>query len=80
MLHERLLRKRQDGPFAPDITQRAGELAEKIQRLTRAADAPPSTNPSFAPSEADSITIERLLFKRRGGWYQLPRDYEPTDD
>ena len=30
--------------------------------------------------EVDSITIERLLFKRRGSWYQLPHDYEPVDD
>lgn len=79
MLHERLLRKRQDGPFAPDI-ERVDELTAKVQRLRRAADAPPSTNPSFAQGEADSITIERMLFKRRGSWYQLPHDYEPLDD
>lgn len=80
ILHDRLLRKRQDGPFAPDMTQCVGELAEKIQRLTRAAGAPLSTSPSFAPGEADSITIERMLFKRRGSWYQLPHDYEPAND
>lgn len=80
MLHERLLHKRHVGPFAPDIPQRAGELSQKIQRLTRAADAAQCINPTFAPGEADSITIERLLFKRRGSWYQLPHDHEPAND
>lgn len=80
LLHDRLLRKRQEGPFAPETAKRAGELAERIRRLTQAANAHPSAGPGFAPKQADSITIERLLLKRRGSWYQLPHDYEPAGD
>lgn len=79
-LHDRLMRKRQDGPFARASEKIHGEVAERIKRLNQAAESPTNIGPEFDPTEVDSITIERRIFKRRGSWYQVPHDLEPTDE
>ena len=79
-VHARYLRPRSQARTIPTPnTREPSELAEQINRITRAAKSS-SGEVNFAPKDADSITIERLLHKKRGSWFQVPHDTEPTDE
>jgi hypothetical protein len=54
-------------------------LVDRIWRVAREADAAQGVVPDFSPEETDSVTIERLLLKKRGSWFQVPHDLKPTD-
>lgn len=77
-LHARLLRPRQ-APMADEVVAKASPLVERVRRLSQEADAARGAPPDFAPGEADSITIERMVSKKRGSWFQVPHDTKPTD-
>lgn len=56
------------------------ELAARIKRLSEAANKQGNAEPNFKPSDAQAITIERLVQKKRGSWYQVPHDAKSTDE
>ena len=82
-VHSRHLRPRARVPseLGRSESPAQGELTQRIQRIVGAARAaePAGVSP-FAPDEVQGITIERLLQKKRGSWYQVPHDTELTDD
>jgi hypothetical protein len=55
------------------------KLAARINQIIRAAEEEPG-EVDFKPNEAQSITIERLVEKKRGSWYQVPHDAKPTEE
>lgn len=56
------------------------ELAARIKRLNEAANEPGNVDLSFEPNDAQAITIERLVQKKRGSWYQVPHDTKASDE
>lgn len=73
-------------PRMPSLTGRPespmqGELSVRIQQIIAAARAAePVSEPPLNSDEVQGIAIERLVQKKRGSWYQVPYDAEPTDD
>src|SRR3546814_3674893 len=65
--------------MAGGVAAKASPLVERIWQLSREADAARGAPPDFAPGEADSITIERMVSKKRGSWFKVPHEPEPTD-
>jgi hypothetical protein len=47
-----------------------------VAHSNRLADAPgiPRDEMDFDPADAEFVQIQRLVTKRRGGWWQLPKD------
>jgi hypothetical protein len=67
---------RRDGVTEP-IENKA--LVEKVCKF---ADAP-ALEPEqvdFDPQDTDSLTIQRFVGKRKGNWWQLPKDLRASDD
>ncbi len=51
-----------------------------VQEINRMADAP-ALSPAeadFDPTSADAITVTRMVRKRKGSWYQIPKDLKAT--
>ena len=79
-VHRRHLRTRSQGePISEEAAKKARELLEKINQIRRAATNS-GGNLDFRPSDADSVTIERFVQKKRGSWYQVPHDTEPSEE
>jgi len=54
------------------------ELVEEFSELTRAPSLQ-GEELDFEPGNADTLAIEHLVRKKRGSWWQLPRDSEMTE-
>ncbi|HWW15927.1 MAG TPA: hypothetical protein VN310_14800 [Candidatus Dormibacteraeota bacterium] len=52
------------------------EDAELLAHINRLSDAPamPRDEMDFDPADAQFVQIQRRVTKRRGGWWQLPKD------
>jgi hypothetical protein len=52
------------------------EDAELVAHINRLSDAPaiPRDEMDFDPADAQFVQIQRRVTKRRGGWWQLPKD------
>lgn len=52
------------------------EDAELVAHINRLSDAPaiPRDEMDFDPADAQFVQIQRSVTKRRGGWWQLPKD------
>lgn len=64
------VRKRTDEEKAADK-----KMIEEIKRLAEA----PSMNPDevdFDPQSPESMVLKRHVHKRKGSWYQIPKDYK----
>jgi len=67
---------------------RKDEITEPVKNEKLAADIKKMTKGrpltahevDFDPHDTDSLTIQRFVSKRRGNWWQLPKDLEVTDD
>lgn len=82
-VHSRHLRPRLGVPssLGRSDSPAPSELAQRIRRVVDAAKAAePTDEPPFKADEVQGITIERLLQKKRGSWYQVPHDTQPTDE
>ena len=55
------------------------KLAAEIKNMTKGRPLAPDEI-DFDPHDTDSLAIQRFLSKRRGNWWQLPKDLEVTDD
>jgi|SRR5579862_8754523 len=65
-----------EGPFIPVHDDK---LAAKVDGFSNGAPLPPDEI-DFDASDADSLVIERSVSKRRGTWWQLPKDLETGED
>lgn len=54
-------------------------LTEEVKKITSAQSLEPSEI-DFDPQHADSMIIQRRVSKRKGNWWQLPKDLEDPDD
>lgn len=50
--------------------------AELVGHINRTTSAPalPSNQVDFRPTEAEFVTVQRSISKRKGNWWQLPKD------
>ncbi len=53
-----------------------------VQHIKRFADAIPlrSEQVDFDLSDPDALVLKRRIYKRRGKWWQLPKDLKTEDD
>lgn len=54
------------------------ELAAKVRSFSEAAKEHNDAPPFFSPGDAQSMTIERYVDKKRGSWFQVPHDTKPA--
>jgi len=68
------------GRREPEITDREKEK-ELVDHLRRFTDAPAVTaeEVNFAVDDPDMLSIERSVHKRKGSWWQVPKDLKETD-
>jgi hypothetical protein len=79
-VHERHLRPRPRlaSPLERPNSSMQGELSRRVQRIAGAAKTAGLVGAlPFRPDEVQGVTIERLLQKKRGSWYQVPHDTRP---
>jgi len=64
-----------------DITEsvKNEKLAAEIKKMTKGRPLT-ADQVDFDPHDTDSLVIQRLMGKRRGNWWQLPKDLEVKDD
>lgn len=68
------LKKPAPGSPPPPLSKSESEtLQERIQRIIDAADDAEG-QVTFDPRDADSVTLERMVQRRRGSWFQIPHD------
>jgi hypothetical protein len=58
----------------PRKPEQDSKLIELINRLSSAPEISPTEVKNFEPSNPDFVVIERRVAKRRGSWWQLPKD------
>lgn len=63
------------------ISISAEKQKKLVQHLRKLTDAPTDTSPS-AESDADleNVSIERLVPKKKGSWWLLPKDWQKSDN
>lgn len=54
------------------------ELSAQLREMMDAPEVPPDEI-DFDISDPDSISIKRSVHKKKGSWYQVPKDMEPKD-
>lgn len=52
------------------------KLVEQLKQLTQASELPPE-EVDFDVRDPQALTLQRLVRKRKGSWWQLPKDLEP---
>jgi hypothetical protein len=55
------------------------EIASRMKKMSK-APALGRNQVDFDPQDPDSLTIQRFLSKRRGSWWQLPKDLKDSDE
>ncbi len=62
----------------PDPSHKSGDDSKLIEEINTMVEAPPLApdEVDFDPTCADSISTEHSVRKRKGSWYQLPKDLE----
>lgn len=55
---------------------------ELVEYLSRFNDAPTASgaDAQFDLDDADTVSIQRLVQKRKGAWWQLPKDLKVSDE
>ena len=66
----------QEPPIQPDSNP------ELVKELTNLTEAPPLRPDAvdFAPEDANVMAVKRRVPKKKGKWWQLPRDLDSEDD
>lgn len=70
-------RDRSSEPVQRSPEQEA-ELIDQVKQVTKAPELPPD-QVDFVPSDPDILSLDHRVRKRKGSWWQLPKDL-PTDD
>lgn len=68
-----------DKSEAPIRLEQEAELVKKLKEFTKAPTLSPA-EVDFDPNDPDSLSIQRLVKKRKGSWWQLPRDLKVSED
>ncbi len=68
-----LWRNRKTAPQPRNVEQDA-KLVEHINRVSSAPSISPTEVVDFKPTDPDFVCIERRIAKRKGSWWQLPKD------
>lgn len=55
------------------------EIVERLNKFSKAPTLPPE-EVDFDPDDGDMLSIHRCVRKRKGSWYQLPKDLKISDD
>lgn len=65
--------KRNDVDLASLNDEKTRELVDRVNRV---AEAPPinAEDIDFDPADADSMTLKRLIRRKKGSWYQVPKE------
>lgn len=63
---------------APD-PEKDKKIIQRLTRFTKAPTAQPEKF-DFAPDDADVVSIERHFHRRKGSWYQVPKDLKVPDE
>lgn len=60
----------------PPVARDTEEDAKLIEHLNKFAEAPPLSKEEidFEPEDAEMVQLTRSVHKRKGGWWQLPKD------
>jgi hypothetical protein len=76
-LWDRHLRPWRDYPKEP-VQLSSEQRAKLIKQLRQISEAPelPQDQVDFNPSDPDSLSLEQRVRKRKGSWWQLPKDLE----
>ena len=53
------------------------KLLEHVKKFTTASTLSPE-EVDFDVTKADSLSLKRLISKKRGSWFQIPKDMEPS--
>jgi hypothetical protein len=73
--HLRPWRERQlETPNMSSVAQT--KLIEQLKQLTEASELPPE-EVDFDIRDPETLALQRLVRKRKGSWWQLPKDPEP---
>ncbi len=59
--------------------KRDRELVERLTKLSKAPTLRPE-DVDFEPDEADILSIKRRIHRRKGSWWQVPKDLKVSDD
>jgi len=80
-LWDRHLRPWRDKP-ANRIPRDPARDKDLIGHLTKFTTASPlkTGQVDFTPEDSDVLAIQRLVRKRKGSWWQVPKDLKETDD
>ena len=72
---------RQTGPLdpLPRDPEKDKELVERLMKFSKAPTLRPE-EVDFDPEDAEIVSIQRLIRKRRGSWWQLPKDLKISDE
>jgi hypothetical protein len=62
----------------PDLTNDKMTI-DRLTRFTKAPTAQPEQI-DFAPDDADVMSIQRRVHKRKGSWYQVPKNLKVTEE
>lgn len=54
--------------------------AELVERLTAFAKQPPLSSGDMAAEDAEMISVSRMVRKKRGSWWQLPKDFKEQSE
>ena len=61
----------------PTDTARSKELVDELNRFSKAPVLSPE-EVDFDPRDPDSLSLQRFVQKKRGSWWQLPKNLEPS--
>ena len=71
-------RRQSEAPVAPPRSP-SGEYLEEL-RKAKAARPPSRHDIDFQPEEADIISVKHLIRKKKGSWWQVPKDLADQRD
>lgn len=60
---------------APRDSEQDRELVDQLTRFTAAQTLRPD-EVQFEPNDAELLSIQRSVHKRKGAWWQLPKDLQ----
>ncbi len=65
-----------------DVTKTKIDNSKLVEEINKMKDAPAlmPTEVDFDPSNPDSLTLQRMVRRKKGSWYQVPKDLKDADD
>ena len=76
--HLRSWRSKSPDPLRRD-PEKEKELVEHLKKFSEAPTLPPG-EVDFYPDDAEMLSIHRLVRRRKGSWWQVPKDLKVSDE